>query len=553
MALRIPKVSLQVDSAGEGTLGVARGEALGVALMLLLALDMMLGGNQGTGAMPGLMRYAFCMASALALLAGALADKRIHAVFRTYRPVVVAMVLLVPGAILGIAGGYMSPTAVTTMQALGGTFNGLSMAVLVFLWGISFARMEQRDIALNAALGVAGGVAAYVALHALLPETPWLHIVISVLQLAHLGLLRSRVTDRLPEVEMRDNAYFAELNVKRGSFAVRTLPATFCMGLVMGNIVMHAGVILKLDSAFESLTCIALALIGCGVVLAACAVARQRDQSFGKAFRNTVPLIAVLMPPLALSPAEGLTLDNILLVINLVIVASMAWAYLSSMAQGFRLSPVFLFGLGQGGVTLGYVLAAPVNALATATVAQDMPANVLALVVSLIALAVASSLFPRREDILAIIVHSYKPTELWGTGDEDEGLHAAGADGAVASAWGADAAADQAMPKSHGGTPYERQGAIAMPGMAAAGAVESDEVRKGRFVRRCEYIADAYLLSRRETDVLFLLAKGRNVNYITQQLCISEGTAKTHVNHIYKKCGVHSRQELIGLIDSFDA
>ena len=82
--------------------------------------------------------------------------------------------------------------------------------------------------------------------------------------------------------------------------------------------------------------------------------------------------------------------------------------------------------------------------------------------------------------------------------------------------------------------------------MAAAGAVtETDEVRKGRFVRRCEYIADTYLLSRRETDVLFLLAKGRNVGYITQQLCISEGTAKTHVNHVYKKCGVHSRQELL--------
>ena len=53
--------------------------------------------------------------------------------------------------------------------------------------------------------------------------------------------------------------------------------------------------------------------------------------------------------------------------------------------------------------------------------------------------------------------------------------------------------------------------------------------------------------------MLFLLAKGRNVGYITQQLCISEGTAKTHVNHVYKKCGVHSRQELICLIDSFDA
>ena len=216
---------------------------------------------------------------------------------------------------------------------------------------------------------------------------------------------------------------------------------------------------------------------------------------------------------------------------------------------------MFLFGLGQGGLALGYVLAAPVNALIASTIAQNMPSNVLALVVSLIALAIASSLLPRREDIMAIVVHSFKPAEMWGADEEVEGAQTGGAQTArQAGAWEAGAERtgqrdDNAIPKSHGGTPYAQPTPL-----AAAGAVaETDEVRKGRFVRRCEYVADTYLLSRRETDVLFLLAKGRNVGYITQQLCISEGTAKTHVNHVYKKCGVHSRQELICLIDSFDA
>ena len=80
MALRIPRVSLRVEAADENDLGEVHGEALGLGLMLLLALDMMLGGDQGSGVMPGLMRYVFCAAAALMLLCGALVDNRVHAV-----------------------------------------------------------------------------------------------------------------------------------------------------------------------------------------------------------------------------------------------------------------------------------------------------------------------------------------------------------------------------------------------------------------------------------------------------------------------------------------
>ena len=556
MALRIPRVSLRVEAADENDLGEVHGEALGLGLMLLLALDMMLGGDQGSGVMPGLMRYVFCAAAALMLLCGALVDNRVHAVFRTYKPVVVAMVLFVPGAVCGIAGGHVDPSLQVAFQLVGGICNGLSMGLLVFLWGISFGRLGLRDITLNSVLGVVGGIGAYVLLRSFLPESPWLHTTISLMQFAHLALLRTRVTDRLPDPDMRENTYFAELKVKRGALSLAVFPAMFCMGLILGNIIMHAGVIMKPQTGFVgALLCVALSLVGGALVLAVCTTVRRRDQSFGRAFRSMVPIIAILMPPLALSVTQGLSFDNQLLLINFTIVASMAWSYLGSLAQGFRLSPVFLFGLGQGGLALGYVLAAPVNALVSTTVAQNMPNNVLALVVSLIALAVASSLLPRREDIMAIVVHSFKPAEMWGA---DEDVNATQIDSAQvarqAGAWeaGVERAGkrdDNTIPKSHSGTPYAQPAPL-----AAAGAVtETDEVRKGRFVRRCEYIADTYLLSRRETDVLFLLAKGRNVGYITQQLCISEGTAKTHVNHVYKKCGVHSRQELICLIDSFDA
>ena len=45
-----------------------------------------------------------------------------------------------------------------------------------------------------------------------------------------------------------------------------------------------------------------------------------------------------------------------------------------------------------------------------------------------------------------------------------------------------------------------------------------------------------------------LLARGRSVPYIRDELVISKETAATHAKHVYAKLGVHSRQELIDLV-----
>jgi DNA-binding CsgD family transcriptional regulator len=79
----------------------------------------------------------------------------------------------------------------------------------------------------------------------------------------------------------------------------------------------------------------------------------------------------------------------------------------------------------------------------------------------------------------------------------------------------------------------------------------SEELRKGRFIARCEYVANVHLLSSRETDVLYLLAKGRNAAYIAKHLFISEGTVHTHTWRIYRKMDVHTQQELMDLVDSY--
>jgi len=76
-------------------------------------------------------------------------------------------------------------------------------------------------------------------------------------------------------------------------------------------------------------------------------------------------------------------------------------------------------------------------------------------------------------------------------------------------------------------------------------------VMKGKRVWkiRCDKVAEQYDLSSRQIEVFRLLSKGRNAEYITEALVISPHTTKAHIYSIYQKLGVHSRQELISLIE----
>ena len=68
-------------------------------------------------------------------------------------------------------------------------------------------------------------------------------------------------------------------------------------------------------------------------------------------------------------------------------------------------------------------------------------------------------------------------------------------------------------------------------------------------VDRCMRLARIRGLTRREEEILFLLAKGDNPTSIADQLFIAESTARVHVKHVYAKLGVHSKQELQHLVE----
>lgn len=64
--------------------------------------------------------------------------------------------------------------------------------------------------------------------------------------------------------------------------------------------------------------------------------------------------------------------------------------------------------------------------------------------------------------------------------------------------------------------------------------------------------AEMHGLTARETEVLSLIVAGRDVPYIERELVLAKSTVKTHVKHIYAKCDVNSKQDLIDLVQAFE-
>ncbi len=66
---------------------------------------------------------------------------------------------------------------------------------------------------------------------------------------------------------------------------------------------------------------------------------------------------------------------------------------------------------------------------------------------------------------------------------------------------------------------------------------------------RCRLYAETYGLTNREIDVLQLYARGHSKASIADSLHLSENTVRNHVKRIYGKVGVHTRDELLAMLN----
>lgn len=86
------------------------------------------------------------------------------------------------------------------------------------------------------------------------------------------------------------------------------------------------------------------------------------------------------------------------------------------------------------------------------------------------------------------------------------------------------------------------------------GLVRAGEEERSRasVTLACETLAARYGLTKRETEILGLLAAGKTKTAIASRLVISTDTAKTHIANIYRKMDVHSQQVLMEMVEKVE-
>lgn len=191
----------------------------------------------------------------------------------------------------------------------------------------------------------------------------------------------------------------------------------------------------------------------------------------------------------------------------------LTWVLFVDAARRRNENALYIFGLGVAFMFCGMALGNAASHVVDALVAGgNLQANVVAMAAILCLVVVAFLVLP--EGAMA---------QLW------ESLRESRRDHEEASG----------PAREEGGNGAERD---------AAG--EGDTPGEGRIEQHCAAVARDFGLTPRESEVIVLLAYGRTLAIIARDLHIAQGTARTHIENIYRKLDVHKQQELIDLVEN---
>lgn len=549
MALTIPRISITVDDEhDEDERGELSTLSLGFGLREAWIFAAMFGTTSIYGAPyaqpigASTLSFVFfisIVAFGATLLFCAITDQKFLKFYTSKQVLAAAALLTSVGTFAVFASGMPGPLG-DVATWFSGIATGIGSASLLLYWGIAFSRESAATIVVNTAVGIVIAVAIYsMAIHLLPPLASG--VLTACLPLFELPLLwkLTPVSYAIRHVI----PIFNPLPVKKGPFIVRFGLPALIFGFALGAMrSVSVQVILPLS---DLATMLLILFVGGAItiLLLITAFSANKRSHWDSLFRPIVPIIAVTLFFLPWLNSPESLVASVVLLVGYMCFEALMWIFFGELSQEFRPSPIFVYGVGRGCLAFGsiagsYAASKPglVGALTGFGDAGDV-------VVTMFALVVAYALLPRVRDIKRIIAPKPVTTgnAIASFNDEAEsamGVTAAPAPSpstpAPAAGWRA-AGSIQAASEDAGAQNQESEG--------------DQSRRSGRFRGQCETIADRYLLSRRETEVMFLLAKGYNAAYITEKLCISKSTAKTHISHIYRKLDIHNQQELLAMVE----
>lgn len=500
------------------------------------------------------------------------------------------------------AAASVFPVALVPLGLFAGALSGVGSAVLLMSFGVSFSVCDIAESAVSAAFSF---VVAAFAFAAIVAADDVAH-PLGVIMCAAIPFVEAACLFSCSR-KMVDNLEFSmcTIPVRMIPFGVRVCLPCVVFGVILGF--LRGGAFLagaELVSADGAMTVCLASIAACAFVLAAMLTQRKTSHFM---FRTLLPVSALLLA-LTVTP---LAQNSVFLAFAAYAICFMldasVWVSLADVSQRYRISAFTVFGFGRAALALGTLIAVFTIPIETAIVTSPSGEAASLAIGALVLTILGYALLPTGMEIRKTLKRSsmcpafvteddFVSDGVWGRRlGSDLAEHAASAssepDGADASgAASSKGTAGEGQPKERGAAFSERQpknahgeqpmeadpkhcrgGApvsqAAMPEERHAsddaegagrrkGLHDTEDAssfeRMGRFKRKCVAVADTFLLSRKETEVLFLLAKGRNSSAIQEILFISAGTANTHMRNIYRKLNVHSQQELIALVESMD-
>lgn len=260
----------------------------------------------------------------------------------------------------------------------------------------------------------------------------------------------------------------------------------------------------------------------CGLLMALGFVLYAIRVDFQSLFRWLTPLMVLM---LALTPWSSPLADVLPEVIGVIadtVMQVIVYVYIISLARRSVIPAALGLGIVQGFVQLGVLVGNIAGERVAFFVSQDAVSIFSVVLVLICVVAFATLLVPQR-------TQAAMPAEMGEGVDSNE-----------SSCTPVPLPATELMPAQTG------EDAVAH----SQSTTETDaKSASSPAPSRCEELTQRYDLSRREAEILEYLAKGRSQPYIREELMLSKNTVATHVKHIYQKLNVHSKQELIDLVE----
>ena len=590
MGFQVPRVTINIDFKEGTSFGELSIISLGYGLHQAWIYSSMFdkGGIFGTGGLQAgpfndqlsLAYFVSILVYGLLLLIASILDTRLVRFLHATPTLVVSALLGAAGTLLLLVPGGSFLDA-EVLQLASGVLTGAGSSALLLAWGIAFSRRDSASIIINGALSIAIGFSVYgLVLHQI--PFPWGGAASALIPFAEVALLL--VLRRHVSLDFDNRQLiFQPLPFNHARFALRFGLPVFFLGVALGIMRQTSIETILPGSAFDDQALLFVTACAATALIMVTLLALGGDERWHTFFRPLIPFIAVTAVFIPFTAGGASFWGTSVVLVGYMSFEALMWIFFAELSQRFRLSPIFVFGLGRGTMALaalgGSTLPLFTGALGTPTGLGEMGT----VLVVLVTMMVAYALLPDEREMASIVtvdpkvaaaVQSLPRTPLIVVNenrpDSTRAEDSASDTQPVASEEPADehdedegvdekpATLEPAPAPSAAPTPSPARQAMDFSRSIfadEAGAMppaEDTPAARGRFRQRCEIVANTYLLSRRESEVMYYLARGYKSSHIQQQLYISEGTAKTHIRHIYRKLNIHSQQDLIHLIDGVE-